>query len=187
MEIGKRLEEELADSEPDVPVKTEETSSATVESKAGKIVFNSGVGRSLRLTRAYLAEGLVFQALQAELGGSIQRDVTIAGLHVEGLVYSPDGTITVVEVKIVSASSPEWRRQVREARQYLENAKLAFQAEGPGRLRLLLALVVDGNFGRLAEVRSEIPTSEGLDIRVYGMHELIQRYGFGDEDVPKRT
>jgi hypothetical protein len=184
IEVGKRLEEELAANEPDTPLtKSDESRAESADTKTSSIVFGNRVGRSLRLTQAYLAEGLVFQALQAELGGSVQRQVTVGGLHVDGLIYSPDGAITVVEVKIISAVAPDWRRRVREGRQYLERVKSAFQAQRRGNLNLLLALVVDGNLGRLSEVRSGMLETDGMvEVRVYGLSELIERYGFGDED-----
>jgi hypothetical protein len=134
---------------------------------------------SSRLRDAYLAEGLVFQALQAELGGSVRREVRLAGVHVDGLIHSADGAITIVETKII-LNPRDWARRLRDAKDQLERARSALADEKS--VRLLLAVVVDGNLGRVAEVKSQIPTSSGLEIRVYGLSELIERYGFGDSE-----
>jgi Holliday junction resolvase-like predicted endonuclease len=151
------------------------------EEKVLEINLKGGVGKSTVLARAYLVESLVFQALQAELGGSVRRDVVVRGVHIDGLVYSPDGTITIVEVKMFSSSSSEVVRRIREARARLLEIRAAFYAEAQHSIKLLLALVVEGDPGHISEFRDRWSRSEDIAVRVYGFLELIERYGLANQ------
>jgi hypothetical protein len=172
VEVGQKLAQELAVDAAEVASDIPQGVPAAGEHTT------ASANRSSQLKEAYLAEGLVFQALQAELGGSVRREVELSGLHVDGLIYSSDSTTTIVEVKIISASSSDWARRIREARNHLERAKSALKDE---KIRLLIALVVRGNAGRVAEFKHRILKPEDCEIRIYGFSELIERYGFGQE------
>jgi hypothetical protein len=185
MEVGKRIAQELAENSLiEVPPKRSSASSSDApiaRSESGAIV-EQATSRSYELSRIYLAEGLVFQALQAEFEGTIRKDVKIAGRHVDGIIYSPNGTVTIVEVKIISVKSPNWHNRVRDGERYMTQFRSALQNADTKNVQLLLALVVDGNVGRVAEVRSGLPGSTELDVRIFSLYELMSRYGFSDPD-----
>lgn len=181
-DVGRRLAKELAsDSSSDKIDPKPQSSQSSTDKKALEVTITGGVGKSTVLARAYLIESLVFQALQAELGGSIRRDVIVNGKHIDGLVYLPDGTLTIVEVKMFSSNSIEVARRIREAKARLLEIKAAFQPDAQHSLKLLLALVVEGNPGRVSELKGEWSRLEGLAVRVYGFSELIEKYGLGDQ------
>ena len=188
-DLGKRLEQELTLETEESPIdngKMQLEKSDSPEGKLERVIFGTGTGRSSILSQAYLAEGLVFQALQAELGGSIRREVAIGGLHVDGLVYGADGATTVVEIKIISARSGNYMRRIREAKTFLDQAQTALKNQGIENCKSLLALLIDGNQGRLSEIKQTFArTGIDLDMRVYGLQELIDGYGFGNDTAPK--
>jgi hypothetical protein len=192
--VGRKLEEEIQKEEAtaDQPeLATEETPDAvqlpneqsgppteTPEQKFERLIFTSQSNSSSRLNQAYVAEGLVFQALQSEFGGSIRRGVSLSGQQIDGLLYRPDGNVTAVEVKIWS-STVNFQRRLREAHQLFQSIKPAMVAETSANVSFLLAIVLDGNPGRVAELKDKIArTGVNFGVRVYGAAELFQKYGF---------
>jgi hypothetical protein len=179
VEVGKKLADELAIDAPETNAEQQVDPQETlpVQASVADAVSRLSIDRSSQLKEAYLAEGLVFQALQSELGGSVRREVVISGLHVDGLIYSSDGIATIVEVKIISGSQ-NWERRIREAGQHLTRARAALKEEK--NVRLILAIVVKGNSGRVAEFKQRLPPRSDFEVRLYGLSELIARYGFGE-------
>ncbi|ARQ01510.1 hypothetical protein [Pseudorhodoplanes sinuspersici] len=191
-EVGKRLEAELAS---DSPIEKSDSSPEqaatsleirkTPEEKVEGIIFAKGVARSQQLSKAFLAESLVFQALQSEFGGSIRREVVVSGVHIDGLIYTPDGSVVIVEVKIFSDRYAEVFRRIRDARSFLQSAEVALQREGIVGAKSLLAIVIDGNTGRLSELRSKLQNysreEDPIQIRMFGLQELISQFGLAEK------
>lgn len=177
-EIGKRLQDELEIAASEERAST--SSDLTPEEKLTSAIFSGTTSRTWRLSQAYLAEGLVFQALQAELGGSVRREVTVADRGIDGLIFEPTGQVTAVEIKIVSGSATKnITKRILDAQSQLEPVKVALALDGILNVRLLLVFVVDGNPGRVAELKAQISDrSFPIDVRVFGLSELIDRYGF---------
>jgi hypothetical protein len=130
-----------------------------------------------RVARAYLAEGLVFQELQREFGGFIQREVRLDSSEIDGIVVTSRGAIAV-EVKLVK-DLRNWQSRVMSAAYRL----LSFREAAKGRydnLSVLVAVVVDNKrtpfemSRRLREFRGVYPE---LDVRIFFLPELLDKYG----------
>lgn len=75
--------------------------------------------RRAQVARAYLAEGLVFQELQREFGGTVQKEVRIGPYAIDGIVFGPSGPVAV-EVKILSSGKALRNRIVDAAARLLQ-------------------------------------------------------------------
>jgi hypothetical protein len=135
----------------------------------------------MQYARAYLAEGLVFQELQREFGGTIQREVRVGPYAIDGVVFGPTGPVAV-EVKLLSSGKALRNRLVSAATRLMQLGALG--GEKFGNLRPLLAIVVermdeasDHWRRRLREVKSEFP---GIDFRVFSLEDLLRKYGIDE-------
>jgi hypothetical protein len=194
---GARLAEEIAEEtaegvenpelplqEPEQPVLAEAPPPTDeAESNAPSTRRTSGWSPELtsahetRVARAYLAEGLVFQELQREFGGFVQREVLLGSTNVDGIIVTDRGAIAV-EVKLVK-DLRNWQNRVTRAAYSLLSSREAAEKRY-GRISILVAVVVDNmrtNFEmsrRLRELRSVYPE---LDVRMYFLPELLEKYG----------
>jgi hypothetical protein len=102
------------------------------------------------------------------------------------LIYEPSGQVTAVEIKIVTGSATaNIARRIRDAQSQLQPVKAALALEGILKVRLLLVFVVDGNPGRVSELKTKISEkSFPIDVRIFGLSELINRYGFAVGELP---
>lgn len=184
-ETGKRLKEEILKSEVDES-KADNTQ-ATNEHQAAIEKSKTSNDSLQRVPYLYAAESLVFQALQYEFGGAIRREVSIGKLaKVDGIIELSDGEYHIVEIKITS-SATNLARRLREFRTQVEELSHNLRGEGiaPPK-KFILAFVVDGNDGRVAEVRLTIDRflrrlPENVDFRVYSLARLFSQYGLARE------
>jgi hypothetical protein len=164
--------------------KVDSSNGPSPEQKINQLIFGTKADATSKIARAYLAEGLVFQALQQELRGSVRREVVLSGSVVDGLIYESDGSVTIVEVKILSPGSKELARRLRDCKAALDRAVNAFKSEVGGNPNPLLAIAVDGTADDAAEMKSRMKDgSFPFRSRVYSLAELMKQYGF--EDVRK--
>lgn len=134
-----------------------------------------------RVAQAYVAEGLVFQELQREFGGTVQREVKVGPYAVDGIVFGPSGPVAV-EVKLFAAGKIVRARLIDAAARLLQLS--SFGGEKYSNLRPLLAIVVrdvdsssDNWRRRLREINSEFSS---IDIRVFLLDELLRKYGMSE-------
>jgi hypothetical protein len=191
-ETGERLAEEIRNDEADPPeqIAPEIIENATPnegdahpqDAPVTNVPSPSGTFRSELVAQAYLAEGLVFQELQREFGGTVQREVRVGPYAVDGIVFGPSGPVAV-EVKLVSPKSVGRARLIDAGARLLQLSSLG--GEKYGNLRPLLAIVVRDDDGpsehwrrRIREFRTEFSR---IDTRVFKLEELLQKYGITEE------
>lgn len=192
---GARLAEELAEAveepadaelpltdpeQPVGPAGAPPAQSVDERVAASNVEWNASLlsSHETRVARAYLAEGLVFQDLQREFGGFIQREVRIGSVMIDGIIATASGGAVAVEVKLVRDLRNLQNRLVDAAYQLLSIREIA--KERYGSLSILVAVVVDNkrtSFDmdrRLREFRQVYPD---LDVRMYFFPELLEKYG----------
>lgn len=199
-ETGERLAEELRQDEgepaaqSDSDVTTTEPNFAEPGTNAESIEASDNTHRSehrenttdnrrSQVARVYMAEGLVFQELQREFGGTVQREVRIGPYAVDGIVFGPSGPVAV-EVKLVSTGKAIKNRLVEAGARLLHLSLLG--GEKYSNIRPLLAVVVEGMDAasdnwrrRLREFKSEFPR---IDVRTFSLDELLNKYGIRDPE-----
>ncbi len=199
METGERLAEELRE-EADAPlVEPGPTSAAEPEtdelppegksdpppseepSPASHVKDTRFQDRNAQIARAYMIEGLVFQELQRELGGTIQRQVKIGQFAIDGIVFGPSGPVAV-EVKIVSTGRSFRNRLIVSTAQLASISSVGGQRFS--NLRPLLAIVVENMEGasdnwrrRLREFQGEFPK---IEVRLFSSEGLLKKYGLSE-------
>ena len=130
-----------------------------------------------RVARAYLAEGLVFQELQREFGGFIQREVRIGATEIDGIIAT-SRTAIAVEVKLVK-DLRNWQSRVAEAAHHLLSAREAAKQRYE-HVSILVAVVVDNkrtSFASSRRLRELMRMYPELDVRVDFLPELLDKYG----------
>lgn len=191
-ETGERLAEEIRNDEADSP---EQAATDIVENETPgegeadpqeepitNVIPSSGTFRSELVAQAYLAEGLVFQELQREFGGTVQREVRVGPYAVDGIVFGPSGPVAV-EVKLVSSKGASRVRLIDAGARLLQLSSLG--GERFSNLRPLLAIVLRDNDStsehwrrRIREFRTDFSR---IDTRVFKLEELLQKYGLTEE------
>lgn len=182
--VGERIAKEVVESEASASDPQELP--AAVELPGGeptsiKLETKSEVGGSVigsAVESAYLAETLVVEALQRELGGSVRRSVRLGRYEVDAIVETTS-TIYIVEVKVrrhltsIARIKHEVSRRLEQVRRYL------VETNPPGvTVRMFLAVVYD------IPVPQDFPPSQRMNLdgdmetRVYFLDELKQRFGF---------
>lgn len=137
----------------------------------------------VRVARAYLAEGLVFQELQREFGGFVQREVRIGSTEIDGIIATSRGAIAV-EVKLVK-DLRNWQNRIIDRVHYLLSVREVAK-ERYGSVSILVAVVVDNKrtssemSRRLRELRRLYPE---LDVRIFFLPELLEKYGLSTQAV----
>ncbi|WP_155804518.1 hypothetical protein [Magnetospirillum fulvum] len=141
------------------------------------------------MARAYIAEGLVFQDLQNEFGGSVRREVVfpVKGsrpLRADGVIHAA-GEMIVVEVKMTRFVGNLVRR-LREATNQVESYRRAIQESGVVGARFIIALVLDGDGISEAARRMVQRYHDGvggdLQVRLFSYQALLQKYGFPTDE-----
>jgi len=131
------------------------------------------------LTRAFVAESLVFQELQSEFKTPVQRNVGFglrgSSFIADGVIEAPDATY-VVETKLVRGALHH-KRRIIEAKHQI--SRYREQMKGwPRRVRFILAIVLDSGTEELAaNIASGESDSGDLIMRVYFLDQLARKYG----------
>lgn len=195
--LGQRLENEI---DEDIPVDGDGSSAVSGVSdvqvdghaeSSGKQTFQVNREAFLKyrenvMMRTYLAESLVFQDLQNELGGAIRREVAVRTksgrkLNVDGLVEHDAGT-TIVEVKRAN-NQFNALRVLHEIPYRMRLIVDAVRAEGAQNVNFLLIIVLDAEEKEVGYVEKRIERfredfGNSIEIRVYQYQNLLKRYGF---------
>lgn len=139
-----------------------------------------------RLALAYLAEGLVLQDLQRELGGVLQRAVrldTAYGSHreIDGLILTPSETVAV-EIKLFLAQRP-LKMMIKQAIDRTTGVPFALRKMGYPNPRLVIAIVSDSASTawerRILELQDSMEFPAGrMQLRHFNLPDLLTRYGF---------
>jgi len=200
---GARLAEELADEamiepeQPQLPLPkpeqdaepgeqaiapaTEEVAEQGADVPRASVAPSPDSTHEARIARVYLAEGLAFQELQREFGGFIQRDVSIGSIEIDGLIVTGSSAIAV-EVKVLR-DLKNWKNRVADKLYFMFSA-LEAAKKRYNNVRLLVAVVVDSKrtpfdvSRRLRELRMIHPE---VDVRIYFLPELLDKYGVSPE------
>jgi hypothetical protein len=185
-EIGKRLQQEVIETEvasisnesPSV-VSSAETSDANTET----ISLSPGVGKSISLKTAFLAETMVFQTLQTELKASVRRNVRLPnGGEVDGIIETTDGTIAVVEVKFIRNTTKNFADVFYAFGRQLRSIEGAFSREPQVVPKIILAVVFDGSPEQLPRIEKILEKyrsryKNNAEIRLYSLSELLKDFG----------
>jgi len=195
-ELGVRLKREVEDvstseeitgGQPDLNAHNTPTSKKGTETKTASSVIPSLLeGRQNRMAKAYIAEGLVFQDLQNELGGAVRREMSLRSrsggrLQVDGIIQS-GGITTAVEVKLVANAGYALDR-LRQAPYQMQTTVNALKEDGITNIKFIFAVVIDGDLiedrqiPRMVE-RFRLDLGDSIEVRTYFYKELLKKYGF---------
>ena len=140
---------------------------------------NAAVSKSIQ--SAYLAEGLAFQELQKEFNASVRRHINVPSLGggwitVDGAIETASG-LAVVEVRVIS-SVVNISRRIRETFDRLDKVELNVEAGVKP-----IAVFVASNDEYIPRIAFSVQRAKdsrhaGLEVRVFSLRELMNKYGF---------
>lgn len=137
------------------------------------------------ITRAFLAEALVFQELQRELGGAIRRQVALPlrggqRFRADGVIEIGNSVI-IVEVNLVR-SVISLRRILNQSIRMFEDYKKSMDEQEAAVVKFILALVVaDGStqpdwlYSAVEELQRQVQSA--IQIRLFFLQDLMFKYG----------
>ncbi|MBU6445592.1 MAG: hypothetical protein KGR48_16950 [Alphaproteobacteria bacterium] len=186
--LGARLQAEI-DEGPVVPITVGDDTEKPANQEEGNKAIESPndvptvSNPARRLEETYLLEGLVFQELQRELGGSILREVEMSlgeGDHVrvDGVVRT-DREVVAVDVNILRSRLD---RTLSQARALMDKFILsaARNKSDMQPFRLIEVFVLDGDVAeryRSSLVHLQQQSSFPVDIRIFTARYLREKYG----------
>jgi hypothetical protein len=202
--LGSRLRNEIAQAEAEsttspMPLPSSDTAAEPINKSAQDEQLNTPAASSSLpdrnerkflgspsgelVTRAYVAENLVFQELQSELGGSVARNIAVATdgarFEVDGIVRTKNGDV-IVEVKR-ARSEASVRRIAHKGAEVLATYQRAARAAGLHVKDGYLVIVVDNKDISSADVRALEQSLLGelrfTNVRVYSYYDLLAKYG----------
>jgi len=181
------VEDEQPDSVPEViePAPSPETAHAQRGGQEIMEVAKSHTAvASKSIQSAYLAEGLAFQELQKEFNASVRRHINVPSLGggkvtVDGAIETASG-LAVVEVKVIS-SGENISRRIRETFERLN--RVDFNAGAGVKPIAVFVASDDAYIPRIAFSVQLAKSSrhEGVEVRVFSLRELMNKYGFSQE------
>jgi hypothetical protein len=139
------------------------------------------------LARAYLAEGLVFQELQTELGGAVRREVTFgmvggSSMSVDGAIETPDHSILAVDVFLARHPNAILNRLRMSTNDMLTYIR-ASREKGSKSLKGMLAIVAGQRVNNSPKAMESIQkfrleVGDNIQIRIFNYSDLLRKYGF---------
>jgi len=145
--------------------------------------------RSNLAARAYLAEGLVMQELQAEFGGTVLRELPLdlrgRRLILDGLINTGNEWI-VVEIKFVRHASA-FAKMLSRIGDQLGAYRAALKGKVVASVRFILGVVVDEPLEKdyanqlVERYRSEV--GDDVTIRLYEFTYLAEKYGVAEDQL----
>lgn len=185
---GARLAEEIG-SQPVDQLPASAPSGASEGAQAHPAAPITGTGGNLyapsdRLALAYLAEGLVLQELQREVGGLLQRNVDI-GTHgnarqLDGLIVASDATIAV-EIKLFIGRPPV-KAIITQLHERLEFVPFELRKRGYTNPRVVIAIITYDDSSEYTEL-FEALSNPRIQVRHFNFNELLSKYGFSGAEI----
>jgi hypothetical protein len=203
--LGERLEKDFKEQELGQPESDEfkrdqegpvtDTTDSPNEQAVGRDHSTRNRQRWELMSQAYIAESLVFQELQNELGGTVRRQVVLRAstgekLEADGIIESA-GAVFIVEVKLLLTRPSHDELILRNMSRQALNYEQLLQQDGSENIRVLMAVVISEAVADLEWSsdflrKSESAKSARSIIRVFSYEELLRKYGLPSDPTDRR-